>query len=246
VNNDPAGLVNILDLLAVVNWLVRNQGNSALPPTGDPQASGYVDVNNDGVCNILDLLAVVNHITQQMNSGGGEGEPTGGDGLAGQGGAGAGEGESLWDLASAAPRNNAVYAPRNAAEYYAEEPFHLLEIPGTDLPCCCGGCMAVSDVESASAAVAGGAPLWFPADAMNAREHQSTLGRPIARRHSPLATEAQADRALSDLLGSRQSWQSPASAGEPIVRDIALSAGADAAEVSAAGELPRHLRRRAR
>jgi hypothetical protein len=238
VNNDSEGAVNVLDLLAVVNWLVRNQGNSTLPPTGNPQSSGHVDVNNDGSCNILDLLAVVNHITQQMSSGGGgEGELAGG-GLGGEGGSGAGEGESLWALASS--------TPQNAAEYYAEEPFHLLEIPGTDLPCCCGGCLAVSDVESASTAVAGGAPLWFPADLMNSSEHKSTLVRPTARRDGPVATEAHSDRLRSELLGSQHRWQSPAAAGEPNDPDVVQSAGPEAADVSTADELPRHLRRRVR
>jgi hypothetical protein len=66
VNND--GLVNSLDLLAVLNWLTAQGGPSPLPASGDPSKSGFVDVNNDGQCSSLDLLAVINAITAAQTS----------------------------------------------------------------------------------------------------------------------------------------------------------------------------------
>jgi hypothetical protein len=59
VNGD--GVVNTSDLLAIVNWLVRN-GNR---PGAEVPAN--FDVNGDGVIDVLDLLAVVNEIIRRSN-----------------------------------------------------------------------------------------------------------------------------------------------------------------------------------
>ncbi len=135
VTGEVSGLVNVLDILAIVNWITLNAPNSQLPSSGNVASIGYVDVDNNGICNTLDLLAVVNYIT--LNAGGGpsgEGEgPSGGDGGGPGGGDGLGpegEGAGLF-----------VSTPRTAAEYLAQSPLHFTEIPGLDLPCCCSSCL---------------------------------------------------------------------------------------------------------
>jgi hypothetical protein len=137
VTGEVSGLVNVLDILAIVNWMTLNAPNSQLPASGDVAAIGYVDVDNNGLCNLLDLLAVVNFITLNAGGGGpsGEGEGAAGDtnGSGGMGGEGLGpEGEGaelLWSV------------PKTAAEYLAQSPLHFSEIPGLELPCCCSSCL---------------------------------------------------------------------------------------------------------
>jgi hypothetical protein len=74
----------------------------------------------------------------------GEGEVPGGDGEgevppAGlHGGDTSGEGEE------------GASTPRSAAEYYAQNPVHFLQIAGADLPCCCEQCVAKKHEEPAS------------------------------------------------------------------------------------------------
>jgi hypothetical protein len=159
VTGEVSGLVNVLDILAIVNWITLSGGNPQLPPAGDALAVGYVDVDNNGICNLLDVLGVVNYITlhnaQGGGGGGGEGETGSGFGDGGDPAPG-GEGEDL--IAGMAP-------PANAAEYYARSPLHFLEIPGTDLPCCCASCLQSHSDEPANLATATdgtGIPLRSP------------------------------------------------------------------------------------
>jgi hypothetical protein len=156
VTGDTSGLVNVLDLMSIVNWITAQGGGGAMPAAGNPQVSGYVDVDNNGICNVLDLMAVVNRITLQfaVNGGGGagEGELAGGAGEGGSAGGGSaggsqGEGEES--------------APATAAEYYAREPVHFLEIAGADLPCCCSQCLGsthIDDPVQPAARTTAGAP----------------------------------------------------------------------------------------
>ena len=158
VDNDTRPVANILDVLMLVNWLTLNPGATSLPESGDPNVIGYIDVNNDRICNIIDVLALVNYITLHPigGGGGGGGFAGGGGGFAGGGDSGGGEGEALAESSS---------APASAADYYATYPIHFLEIPGTDLPCCCNQCLAVEAVTPALAAVAesnGADPQWLP------------------------------------------------------------------------------------
>tara|TARA_Y100001963_G_C6683366_1_gene400957 strand:- start:229 stop:1041 length:813 start_codon:yes stop_codon:yes gene_type:complete len=57
INQD--GSVNILDLVAMSNYILTNGGN--IPNTAEEYDSNY-DINNDGNINILDIVAVVNII----------------------------------------------------------------------------------------------------------------------------------------------------------------------------------------
>lgn len=121
VNNDLNGDISPIDALLVINWLNANPGNSLLPEVATPEMSGYIDVNNDGYCSPIDALLVINHLnaasappaTQSLQQSSGPGfiAPTNDP---------AAEGET---------------PPQNAAEYYARQPLHFLEIPGADLDC---------------------------------------------------------------------------------------------------------------
>jgi hypothetical protein len=150
VTGEASGLVNLLDVVALINWLSVSGGNPHLPPAGNTAAVGYIDVDNNGICNLLDLLAVVNYLTRNAaaSGGGGEGEVGGGSGEVGSGARGSGggpggEGEEF----------SAALAPSaTAAEYYARSPLHFLEIPGTDLPCCCSSCLPAHGFEPATVA----------------------------------------------------------------------------------------------
>jgi hypothetical protein len=174
VNNDAQNLVNAFDLLAIVNWIVAHPGDPALPPpTGEQSTVGYLDVDGNGLCNAFDLLAVVNYIVSHPPGSPGEGAgEAAGFMLAATGdnpGAGAGEGDFASDT------------PRTAAEYYAQNPIHLREIPGTDLPCCCAQCLGQDAADTAMAA------LDRPALAGNAAA-DSTLDSSDSLRAGLLAT----------------------------------------------------------
>ena len=128
VTGDPAGVVNVLDLLAVINRITLQGTSTQLPTSGDVQTIGYVDVNNDGLCNVLDLLAVINYITLQFSAGSGGGSGGSGEGESGSAGllgasqgSGSGEGE----------QGRAV----SAAEYFAGQPLHIVGIAGDDELC---------------------------------------------------------------------------------------------------------------
>ena len=128
VTGDPAGVVNVLDLLAVINRITLQGTSTQLPTSGDVQTIGYVDVNNDGLCNVLDLLAVINYITLQFSAGNGGGSGGSGEGesapaglLGASPGSGSGEGE----------QGRAA----SAAEYFAGQPLHIVGIAGDDELC---------------------------------------------------------------------------------------------------------------
>jgi hypothetical protein len=119
----------------VINYLNSHvAGEGEIPPTNNPAVIGYVDVDSDGVCAPIDALKVINYINSHPTvSGGcgGEGEAAASPALlSGAWNSGQGEGEGQ------------VPVPQNAAEYYAQQPLHLLNIQGTDQPCTCAACMA--------------------------------------------------------------------------------------------------------
>ncbi|HEX5103594.1 MAG TPA: hypothetical protein VFV87_07285, partial [Pirellulaceae bacterium] len=126
VNNDPGGLVNVLDLLAIVNWITAQGGIAQLPPAGDTQANGYVDVDNNGICNVLDVLAVVNYITVHYSTGTGGGA---GENLLGRSESLAG---SIPGQAASPQGEGETLSPIPAAAYYAVIPWHYLEAKGDD------------------------------------------------------------------------------------------------------------------
>lgn len=69
VDND--GAVTAADVLAVVNYLNSDPGQTFPPsPSGPPP---YYDVNNDGLCSPIDVLVVINYINVH-GTGAGEGE----------------------------------------------------------------------------------------------------------------------------------------------------------------------------
>lgn len=131
VNNDPQNFISPVDALLVINYLNANSGAEGEIGSGAlPGLIGYVDVNNDGLCTPGDALDVINYINAHPpGSGEGEGLPgvgAGGSALA----SGSAEGEGQ------------LAVPQNAADYYAQQPLHLLNIPGTDQPCTCAACLA--------------------------------------------------------------------------------------------------------
>ena len=131
VTGDVASLVNLLDLLAVVNWMTLQNGDPQLPPAGDTLANGFVDVDNNGICNTIDLVAIVNYITlHPPGSQGGSGE--GGSGGGGSGGPGGGfPGGTVGGSGEGETGDGAV----TPADYFAANPLHLGEIAGDDLLC---------------------------------------------------------------------------------------------------------------
>ena len=140
VDNDANGNINAIDVLIVINWINANPNNARLPSEGNPGLNGYVDVDNNGVCNAIDVLIVINYINSQTMApppAGGEGEQP--SGFAAAPGPSAAEGEEIFVPAA------------NAAEYYARQPMHFLEIAGTDIPCCCGQCMSTAVAPAATA-----------------------------------------------------------------------------------------------
>ncbi|MEX2175810.1 MAG: dockerin type I domain-containing protein [Pirellulaceae bacterium] len=126
VNNDPAGIVNALDLLTIINYMVLHAGTPQLPVVGNPNAKGYVDVDNNGVCNALDLLTVINHMISNPPA---ASQPFGGSGeqpalfvAGGMEPPVAGEGEAF------------LLPPADAAQYYARGLLHL-SLPGDEDSC---------------------------------------------------------------------------------------------------------------
>jgi hypothetical protein len=141
VDNDAANIVSPIDALMVINFLNSQFGGEGeIPSSYTPQMIGYIDVNNDGLATPIDALMVINYLNSNQRGGSGEAPPASALAGGGQGGDGPGaEGEEL-------------PAPRNAAEYYAQVPLQVLQIPGTDQPCSCGTCLGVR--AEAAAAVA--------------------------------------------------------------------------------------------
>jgi hypothetical protein len=65
------GAVNVLDILAIVNWMTIN---GVQPVT--PETASY-DTTRDGIINSLDILAILNYLTELMSMNEAEGEGTG-------------------------------------------------------------------------------------------------------------------------------------------------------------------------
>jgi hypothetical protein len=132
VDNDATNVVSPIDALMVINFLNSQFGGEGeIPNTFTPQTIGYIDVNNDGLATPIDALIVINYLNSAPRGGSGEAPPEGNAGGAagGLGGDGPGsEGEER-------------PIPQNAAEYYALRPVQILQIPGTDQPCCCAQCL---------------------------------------------------------------------------------------------------------
>ena len=130
VDNDSGSIVSPVDALIVINYLnahVEAEGEIA---AGDnPASTGFIDVDDDGMCTPIDALMVINYINAHS---GGEGEATRNGAMAGSYSAGSGQAEGEGQVQVAA----------SAAEYYAQQPIHLLNIAGTDQPCTCAACMA--------------------------------------------------------------------------------------------------------
>src|SRR5204862_1485768 len=133
VNNDAENTVAPIDALIIINYLNAHLGEGEISSSQDPNDIGYIDVVPDGVCAPNDALEVINWINSHPS---GEGEATPAAPFSGGSPAGSGEGEGALQ----------VPVPRNAADYYAQNPIHLLNIRGTDQPCTCAACMAARDV----------------------------------------------------------------------------------------------------
>jgi hypothetical protein len=131
VNNNSQSSIDPIDALMVINYINAHAGGEGeIASTDSPLAVGFVDVNNDGLCVAADALAVINYINAHPAGGSGEGEAAMAPAVAGGSDGGVGEGEGQ------------VQVPRNAAEYYAQQPIHFLQIRGTDQPCTCAQCVA--------------------------------------------------------------------------------------------------------
>jgi hypothetical protein len=133
VDNNSGNSIDPIDALMVINYFnAHSGGEGEIASTDSPLSVGFVDVNNDGLCVPGDALKVIDWINAHPAGGsGGEGEAVAASRLTGgsdRGGAGEGEGQ--------------VQVPQNAAEYYAQQPIHLMQIRGTDQPCTCAQCMA--------------------------------------------------------------------------------------------------------
>jgi len=114
INND--GFVAPNDALTIINYINAHQGEGEINSTQDPHVVGYIDALADNFCAPNDALAVINWINS--HPGGGEPPPAGGGGGSG-GGGGGGEGEGVLQ----------VQIPRNAADYFAQNPVHFDNIP---------------------------------------------------------------------------------------------------------------------
>jgi hypothetical protein len=124
VNGDAGGEVTPIDALLVINWFNAHPNQPELPTSGNPATDGFVDVNNDGQCTPIDALLIINRLNM------GEGESPGGP---------EGEGEvpaGLYGGDGVAEGEEGPSTPRTAAEYYAQNPVHFLEIAGADLLGC--------------------------------------------------------------------------------------------------------------
>jgi hypothetical protein len=156
VDADLQGAVSPVDAVMVINWLNAHAGQSTIPPGSDPLEIGYIDVDNDGLCSPIDAVLVINYLIS--NFAGAQAAGSGGEGPTGESSgaettAAAGsqaEGETALALAAVqaaaettTERKEHAGPPRTAAEYFARNPIHFEEIPGTDLPCSCAQCLAV-------------------------------------------------------------------------------------------------------
>lgn len=157
VNKNQDDQVTALDALIIINYINTRPAGSdgTIPLTSNPNVIGYIDVIADGMCSAGDVLAVINHINSRPS---GEGESGSANvatiGFQFGGGGWSPEGEGT------------VVVPRNAAEYFAQRPLHLLSVPGADEPCMCSACCGthaevVTHVgqHSASSLVAGSSDL---------------------------------------------------------------------------------------
>jgi len=160
VDGDPQNTISAIDAVMIINWLNAHPNSSDLPPNGDPAVLGYLDVNGDGSCTTLDAVWVINFLNSPAGSaggsggGGGEGEvevsrtPATRDAATGEATSGlvAIQAEAETDRA----RRTSGGPPRNAVEYYAENPVHFDDIPGSDLPCSCARCLGIQEVASSA------------------------------------------------------------------------------------------------
>jgi hypothetical protein len=154
VDNDPQNSVSAIDAVMVINWLNANPGTSDLPFGSSPRLIGYIDVNNDGSCSAIDAVEVINHLNAIAASpgGGGEGEVTSLTAASSSP-----ESETASSLAAVQAAAESVQGRRTtsgplrtAAAYYAQNPLHFDEIPGSELPCSCSQCLGTAQINSST------------------------------------------------------------------------------------------------
>ncbi len=232
VNKNQDNEVTALDALIIINFLnSRPVGdNGVIPQERDPDVIGYIDVVPDNVCAPNDVLAIINYINSRPN---GEAE----SGSASGNGAG-----YLLGLGSYHPEGeNTVTVPRNAAEYFAQQPLHLKSVPGADEPCTCGTCtgvrvnVLVEVAQEAAQAVQSGAeiPEWVPF----ASESRSLARGLFTKAESPLLENIKAS--LTARSGSAI-WRKPGPNAADSEESIESSLDDIATDVSQADECESH------
>lgn len=138
VNNDEFGRITTIDALKVINWLNSHPNQMMLPDDGNPALIGYIDVTGDGKCSTLDALRVINYLNSPNE---GEGEELSSLGTS----ASTSVGVSVESGEYLTAEGEAVAAPTNAEEYFAQNPFHVPAVPGATEPCHCGDCLDTHD-----------------------------------------------------------------------------------------------------
>jgi hypothetical protein len=195
VNKNQDNEVTALDALIIINFLnSRPDGaNGEIPQDRNPDVIGYIDVVPDNISAPNDVLAIINHINSRPN---GEAE----NGSANGNGAG-----YLLGFGTYQPEGeNTVPVPKNAAEYFAQNPLHLKTVRGAEEPCHCGTCTGirvdalVEVAEEAALAVQSGSqiPEWVPF----VSESRSLARGPFTKVQSPFIENIKAN--LSARAGS--------------------------------------------
>ena len=237
VNNDPGDEITPIDALLIINWINSHPNEPELPSSGNPEVDGYIDVNNDNLCTPLDALLVINELNRQAVGGGGA-----------EGGDGEGETPGLPRAGGgSAEGEDASQTPSNAAEYYAQNPVHFLQIAGADVPCGCEECLG----KRAADAVSNGLPMISkpiatgPALAITV---ESTLGQNEGIKVPP--ARASALTPVSRTLQRRLASLPALAAKKVVAHEAAPKSNFDqalddiAADVSnAAAQLPRPARK---
>ena len=139
VNNDT--FVSAIDALNCINYFNTHDPTVPLPSV-HPDGEKYYDVNNDGFVTAGDALLVINELNRNsLPPPAGEGSTSGGQGgsgsLPGGTGSASGEGDPL--------ASSLVPGPDLAARYFAQNPLHLLQVPGST-GCSCGQCTTITEV----------------------------------------------------------------------------------------------------
>jgi hypothetical protein len=134
VNPGEDSQITSLDVLIIINYINAHPGgDGTIPVWADPTLIGYIDVAPDNHVAADDVLAIINYINAHPSgpSGGEAAAPASNGGTPPLGG-GSTQSEGEFTVPTA----------QNAAEYYAQNPSHLLFIRGADQPCNCAACRA--------------------------------------------------------------------------------------------------------